>query len=134
MGLRKYNNKWEAPFEVQLKEMREIVKRDDYELWIGDDGYAVSLPSKKIYDTLDNDESTLREVFGIGLSELMKLTVERCGTFYNLNPSFYREKTGCEYPYDTHPDGEPITVAVLSVGKTKDNIHARRFNEQPSNK
>lgn len=126
----RYDEKNEAPFEKQLREMIEYRNIPYYEIWIGTDGYSVSNPSYKAYDSESADDTILREELGLTRDRLSRLVIGRSGTAYALSPEYYEERTGEAYPYDIAEKYglTSIVVMVISLDNALSRIHSGKFD------
>lgn len=125
----KYDDNHEAPFAKQLKEMVSYHDAPYYEIWVGTDGYAVSSPEYKVYDSDSDDDTAIREDLGIDLEQLNHLVLMRAGTAYALSPEYYEDNTGTNYPYDIADKYglSSIVVMVVSRDDALSRIHAGKF-------
>lgn len=126
----KYNPDHEDAFGKQIEEMLDCHNTDYYEIWIGTDGYAVSSPEYKVYDSYDGNEELLFQEIGIGLEELLRLITMRAGTAYALTPEGYEEKTGStDYPYELAEELglTSVVVMVLSLEDVLERIRLEKY-------
>lgn len=125
----KYSGDREEAFGKQIDEMVDCIGTRYYEIWMGTDGYAVSHPETKLYDSVTKDESKLVSEFGIGLDKLRYLVTMRAGAAYALTPETYEDRTGEKFPYEAaQANGkESVVVMVLSRDDAKERIRLEKF-------
>lgn len=127
----KYNPEREEAFGKQIDEMLDCHDTDYYEIWMGIDGYAVSNPEYKLYDSYDGNEDLLIQELGVNLEKLRYLITLRAGTAYLLTPEYYFEKTGSDaYPYDiaNQLGQDSVVVMVLSRDDVLERIRLEKYS------
>ena len=103
-----YDPAWEEVVKTQIAHMQDMTGRDYYEIWCGTDGYSVAKPERKLYDSLHDDDTALREVTTMSFKDFKECVIPRCGCAYSLNREDYPVKTG--QPFPDYIDDDAVIV------------------------
>ena len=104
-----YDPAWEETAGNQIRRLREITGRNEFEIWCGDEGFLVAEPQRCIYRSYIGDDSELVGETGKTYSEFMQCILPRCGCAYSLTPEHYEKKTGQPFPEGA---GEPAMSII----------------------